>query len=467
MLSLVFVLITILSIYVACKYPAWFWTVFVGGSSFLFVFCQAQAIDVDRIPLGPISARATDPGILAAVIGSFYHARAKETRIFLSSSMGKIAAVILCFVLLKIMYSLLFLGDQIPASLSQSHVAWGLVAVLGDVRDNLLPFFPMFFALASAKSRDLKSLGGPVLGIVCILLLQSVCGVLITGTIWAGPGDAAVHFIPADAAITLTLFSLFLFFLRLDRISRGVTQTIAILGLMVATIANHRSQWVGLAAGLFILGTIATFGRPLTKRNNVLPAVLTGAALLALLVTAAISLFKVRSASTPIFDVIEVRLYAVTNPSRDPDAEWRQKLWQDRIEQVGDDWPWGRPFGLRHETLLRGHWVDVPDHNGYVETYEMGGALLSLLMLFFWGDGVRVSTRRLMRNDRPEYLWPAALCVSSVATCLAYSVAYTFPYVGLALIVILTLGNTQADGQTVRSSSRQYGDGSLISNSTA
>jgi hypothetical protein len=221
-------------------------------------------------------------------------------------------------------------------------------------------------------------------------------------------------------------------------ISRSWLSAIGVVALVVATIANHRSQWLGLICGLAVFLLIVVFAPPIVRnpkplRVGIVVALLT----IAVLVPAGMYATENRS-GTLLPEFLVKRLYAFTDPSRDPDADFREKVWRSQIDQVGGDWPWGLPFGARTETLMKGRWFSVPAHSAYVSIYESGGVILCVLTLLFWYRVVQIALLRLLRHRFQEPIWPALLALTTTACSLAFGSAYFFPLLGPALAVILT-----------------------------
>ena len=450
MATAILLLAAALAVYTACHRPPWFWTVFVGGPVLLEILGKVEHFDTFAIPAGGILFRATDAGLLGVVVGALYHGRRRNLNDLLASVKGKILGLMLVFVGVKVIYSVLLCGPQIMANRSVSHAAGGLVAALGDVRDGLLPLFAPYYAFVVRRSCNLRLLGWPIVIATLIILVKSAIFILLNGKIWTGTEDTEGRFIHAFDAISLTLFSYMLFFLHVPRLSRGWTRALAVFALLTAFVANHRSQWVGAVGGLAVLGVIVLAGRPMLRRPSLSRAYVAGGLFVVSLLVSATSFFGGMVTKSPLLDTLTVRLYAITDPARDADSEWRAEIWKDRIEQVGSNWPWGRPFGDRHESLFHGHWINLPDHSAYVGVYELGGAILSVLVACFWLSIILESCRMLIKERDPQLLWPPAVALAITVSSLAFGSAYAFPYLGPALALGMVLA-----AQEQRSESRE------------
>jgi hypothetical protein len=264
-----------------------------------------------------------------------------------------------------------------------------------------------------------------------LILLRGAIFIGITGQIWSS--NAEFRYFAAEDAVGLTVLCFILLFLKVPKLPFLWTRALACFGLITATVANHRSQWVALAAGggVLILGIL--MGRPFfgERKGNrlIFSSVL-------LLFVAALQSYI---ASNPLLSAITVRLYAITDPKRDADASWRQAIWHDRIQQVGNNWPWGRLLGDRRMTLFAGKWWAVPDHSAYVSMYEIGGVILCCLIGLFWIMALLEAVRFLRVARTPEEIWPPMVAMTIVACSLAFGSGYDFPVLAPTMSVLLLL----------------------------
>jgi hypothetical protein len=443
-LTLLFLLMCVACVSAAVRTPQWFWTVNVG--SIVLVQWGAAALhqNAEAINVGPFLGRVTDPALLGILVGVLYHAHRDDQEErglqFVSRSpVGGITLCIFLFMAIKLLLSILFRSEDIMSTYGVSHSAGGIIAAAGDLRDSLAPFLPLLYVYAVRKSRDIRLLGWPTVVLVGILLLRAALGILIpdSGSV-SDVADAQKRFIPSEDAINLTIFGFLLLFLRVQGLSRFWPPTLGGVALVVATLANHRSQWLALAAGLATLLLIVAFGPPIGRNPKPLRVGIAIALLtVATLVPASMYVAENRR-GTLLPKFLGTRLLAFTDPSRDPDANFRERIWRSQIDQVGSDWLWGRPFGARAETLIGGRWYRSPSHSAYVSIYGTGGVILCVLTLLFWYRVVQIAWLRLLRHRRDKPMWPALVALTTSAYSLAYGSAYYFPLLGPALAVILT-----------------------------
>lgn len=444
MFALVFLLITPFTIYIACKKPEWFWTAWVCGPLILETMSlQNSAVATyswDTVQIGPILFRDSDQAVLAMMIAIGIYIKRHGIGTLFKKPGGTTMFVFLVFVVLKTAYSVLLAGDLILQNRVTSHMAGGLVAALGDARDGLSAFFPPFYAYFIKKSRDLKALGWPIVVCICLLLVNWVCGVLTFGHIWTGNINPLRRPINAGNAIDLTVFSMILLFLPVSRIPLWATRSLATFALVVAILANHRSQWMACVAGAAVLIPILLLGKPLSRKPLLSHASFAGVLCVLVCGTCLLNFFpKLMGEHKSLYDDLEIRLYAFTEPSKDPDSKWRNDIWHDRVVQVGNNWPWGRPLGARAETLIKGKWLEVPDHSAYVSAFEMGGIFLCLLLAVFFGQLTLLGFRQITTETEPRRLWPAAIGLTTISATLAFGGAYYFQALGPAMIVVLLL----------------------------
>jgi hypothetical protein len=438
MIILFFLAIAVLSAYLACTRPPWFWAIYICCLSLFCLLGTFVEVDYSRIPLGPILLRATDAATFGLAVGILYHGGRCGFRFLKGKPAAMVVGAIFFFLAAKIIFSVTLGSSQIASNRSVSHVAGGLVAAAGDLRDNLLALITPLYAYATARYCKLRMLGWPIVVSTCLILFRGMVHVAVMGQIWTD--SAQDRFISSHEAVTLTILSFLLLFLKAPGLSRIYTRALAFVAFTVALVANHRSQWVAALGGASVLILITLLAKPLFSNAKLARLALTSAALLLFAVGAFVAvggdgLFQ----RFRIFDVLTVRLYAITDPTRDADANWRKTIWKDRIDQVGDDWPWGRELGDRHESLFHGEWITVPDHSAYVSVYELGGLILSALVACFWGTTIWVSCVKLFRNNNPEALWPPATALAVIAASLAFGMGYDFPIVGPAFAVLLIM----------------------------
>jgi hypothetical protein len=392
-----------------------------------------------------VLGRATDPALLGMLIGSIYYARRDDhagrgLQFLTRSPVGGITFCIFLFMAIKLLLSILFRNEDIMETYGVSHSAGGIVAAVGDLRDNLAPFLPLLYVYAARKSRELRLLGWPIVVLVGILLLKAALGILIpgSGSVATGVADPQERFIPSGDAIDLTTFGFLLFFLPVERLSRTSLSAMGVVALVVATVANHRSQWLALVAGLAVFLLILAFGPPIVRNLKPLRIGI-AVALMTVAVLVPVGIYAAENRSGTLLPrFLVTRLLAFTDPSRDSDADFRERIWSSQIGQVGSDWPWGRPFGARAVTIWKGHWFSLPSHSAYISIYAAGGVILCVLTLLFWCRVVQIALRRLSRHQRDEPLWPAVMALVTTACSLAYGTAYYFPLLGPALAAILS-----------------------------
>jgi hypothetical protein len=460
MVMLTFFAMSVACVYVAVRRPNWFWTMIVASGVGIQLVSAALHERSTQIDIGSISARSTDPAVLGILIGTIYHVR-RDRRLqgvqFLTRNpAGVIVLAFLTFMFVKVLVSILFRSDDIMSSRIASHAAGGLVAALGDLRDDLLPFLPIFYVYAARRSRNLRLLGKPVAVLVCILLIKAMIGTVLADP---GFGDTEKRYMTSEESITLTIFSFMLLFLPVPRLSRQLSVMLSLGGLAVATFANHRSQWLALAAGFAILGLVVGFGPPMVRNPKRVRLSLTAVAIVtAILVPVGMQAVESEGSDSILPPFLVKRLYAFTNPARDPDSNWRQRLWQSRIESVGSDWPWGRPLGARPDTLLDGKWTSVPDHSAYVSMYEIGGVLLCTLAGLYWLRLMQIAALRLLRHPPGATVWPAAIVLTTTAASLAYGTAYLFPLLGPALAAVMIFSTDEETVPRYLESSMFAGD---------
>jgi len=278
----------------------------------------------------------------------------------------------------------------------------------------------------------------PLVIAVSVILLLAAIQVGVAGQIWSN--NAQFRFLAADETATLTVLSFVLLLLRPSRPSRIPSRFLALVALGVAVLANHRCVWLGMLLSGAVLLVLVAFGKLQLSRDRSVRALYMAAITLvvALGVTVVCSgAFGIQSLSDS--NRIGQRLLAITDPGQDPTASWRQELWRQRIEQVGDDWLWGRQLGDRRLSLVGANWVAFPDHNAYVTAFELGGVLLLGLVVAYWGALAAKAVKVVRMSNLPAFSWQPALALAVIAMSLGYSVAYDFPSIGAALATILVL----------------------------
>jgi hypothetical protein len=315
----------------------------------------------------------------------------------------------------------------------------GLVAAVGEVRDSFLPFVASLYAMLSAKNLKLPRLVAPLAFTIGVILLKALLQITESGRIWSN--DAEFRFINSTEAITLVLLAFLLPFLRSSGTGWGALRLLAFGTFVMAMVANHRSVWLcTLLAVLAFLPLVAS-GRLRLSRNTSNRVVYFLAIMLAIGTGSAV-LFSASSEVQGVPGSVGLghRLLAITDPEGDATASWRQELWQARINQVGDDWFWGRQLGDRRLTLVNLTWVGDPDHNGYVTAFELGGVLLLGLVLTYWGALAARAMRRLRAERLSSDVWQPALALVVIVIALGFAISYDFTSFGPALATLLPCG---------------------------
>jgi hypothetical protein len=275
------------------------------------------------------------------------------------------------------------------------------------------------------------------------ILLVAAIRIAEAGQIWSNSGE--VRFLGADEALTLALLGFVLPFLGSSGPGRTALRALAFVAVAVAVLANSRSVWLGVSLGAVPLLLLIVFGKVQLSRDRTVRTLYTLAIALALVMGLAIVFFgNLALQSFSDSTGIGQRLLAITDPARDPDAAWRQELWKARVEQVGDDWLWGRQLGDRRLTLVGTTWVAFPNHNAYVTSFELGGLFLLGLVTAYWGALAAKAVKLLRMNSSPSFSWQPALALVIIAMSLGYSVAYDFPSIGAAVATILLLNASGA-----------------------
>jgi hypothetical protein len=375
--------------------------------------------------------------------GTIYHLfQGGSQQVKAKPLLGMLLAILMFFIA-KMLWTVLFGQDQLAANQVASHSLFGLVAGFGEVRDNFLAFLLPVYVYVNKKSYDFRLMGWPIVIAVSFILVRAILLIAKTGQVWSDNAD--FRFLNAHEAMMLTFLSFLLFFIRVPGLSRNWSRALACLTLGIGIVANHRSQWVGTGLGILVLLLVSAFGRPMfgsPGRNRV---VVSGFLLLVLCLGTMLPWIVQVTRDVPLVSTIAVRLYAVTEPSKDADAKWRQRLWADRISQVGNDWPWGRLLGDRRGTMIQGEMLFVPDHSAYVATYELGGVILCVLLGLFWLRSVMVALGELATNTRTADLWPPAVALAICAAALGFGSAYDFPILAPSFVVmLLAAGRTAA-----------------------
>jgi hypothetical protein len=339
------------------------------------------------------------------------------------------------FLLVKVVMAIL-LTDSAATNVLANSFGGGSVAALGEIRDSFLAFFAPIYAILTVRKQSVRYMGIPALFTVGIILSRAVTQIASSGTVWDATAES--RFINANEAVTLTILSSLLFFLSVKTTRfRGLFRAFACLGVIVALVANHRSQWVAAAVGLAVLSVLILSGKvTIGRRGLVVPICI--AALVVLLIVAGVSTLSTGDsqllAGSP---GVQKRLLAVTDPSQDVTASWRQDLWKDRIAQVGDNWLWGRQLGDRRLSYVAGSFIGVPNHNAYVTAFELGGLIMLSLVILFWGN-LTLRAIRLLRT-KSVVSSQSAMALVITAMSLGFAVAYDFPLLGPSIATILLL----------------------------
>jgi len=438
MILIGFLLLAVIAACIACFRPAWFWAVYVIAPVLLEIPAIFLSYNINAIPLGPLLVRVTDVGTFGLLIGVIFHGLRHGFQALKRDPDGYCVAAILFFLLLKVLVTVAFGRDVILANPISSQALGGLVAATGDIRDSLMALVLPVYVYMTKESYDLKKLGWPCICASCVILLKAAISIAVTRTIWSA--NAEDRFINAHEAVHLTIFSFILFFLSVPRLSPSLRRSFALGIFAVSLIANHRAQWVAALASISVFVLIICLGRPFVGNPKLNRLLVTGFCLFLGMLLVGSSFVESFAQQFPLFGDIAVRLYAITDPSRDADASWRQALWQDRIRQVGDNWPWGRLLGDRHPVFFHGGWLLVPDHSAYVSIYELGGVILCVLVGIFWLRIIQVSVRRVLLAKDTEQMWVPLVALSITAASLAFGVAYDFPWIGPSLALVFTLG---------------------------
>ncbi len=421
--------------FAAIRSPRWFWATFASAPTALTIIGPLILLDPDHILLGPLQLRVWDPSAFGLLIGILYHFRGQGLRPLLREPGGMILRLVCGFLLLKVLMAVLF-RDSTAANVVANSLAGGSIAALGEIRDSFLAVFAPIYAILTVRKQTARYMGMPALFTVGIILLRAVTQIATTGTVW--DSSAEFRFINANEAVTLTILSLLLFFLSVNTSrSRAVFRSFACVGVVVALVANHRSEWVAAAAGFAVLSVLILSGK-LTIGRRGLAAPICIALLASLLIVAGVTAFstvdnQLLAGSTGM----QKRMLAVIDPSQDANASWRQDLWRDRIAQVGDNWLWGRQLGDRQLSYAGNYWTTVPNHNAYVTAFELGGLTMLTLMVLFFGTLARAAMQLLRMKNSTS--WQPALALGIIAMCLGFGVAYDFPTIGPAIATLLVL----------------------------
>ena len=431
-------LFSLLAAYVACFRSEWVWTMLLGSTLVL----QLLALNTGgNIFLGGLQLRAGDPALFGIVAGTFYFLSKSDLGVFRRKPLVIALLLILTYMLLKVGWTLLFGQEQLASNQIVSHSLGGLVAAVGELRDDLMAFLIPVYVYVAPRSRNLNAIAFPLVVAIVLILMRAVGFIAITGQIWSS--SAEFRYINAEHAMQLTILSLILFFIKVPRMPTLWSRGLAWFALLVATVANHRSQWVSLAAGGAVLAACILVGRPFLGHRKSNRLIFSSIILFVVGIAAAASALESYVAENPVLSVISVRLYAITQPKKDADASWRQAIWHDRIQQVGENWPWGRLLGDRRLTLFHGAWLAVPDHSAYVTMYEIGGLILCCLVGLFWLM-VIITSLRFMRVARStEEIWPPVIALTITACSLAFGSSYDFPILGPVFSIMLLLNAQQ------------------------
>lgn len=438
MILFALLVVGIVAAYTACARPNWFWATFACAPFLIRIVAAAGNVNPNLIAVGPVSLRDADPCTLALVIGILYHGRKQGLRALRRQPGGMILVLICSFLAIKVVLAMMFGSASIASNEIANHSLGGAVAAVGEVRDSFMGLIAPIYAVLTARRLKVSSMTSPLVVAAGAILLVAGIRITASGQMWSTNGE--FRFLGADEAMMLALLSFVMPFLGPSGRALTARRVFAFVALAVAFLANSRSVWLGALLGGAILLLLMVLGKVRLSRNRSVRALYTFAITLAL-VTGLASVFS-GSLGLQSFSEstgIGQRLLAITNPDSDPDASWRQELWRARVEQVGDDWLWGRQLGDRQLSLVGRTWVTFPNHNAYVTAFELGGVFLFGLVIFYWGALAVRAVQLLRMNSPPSVSWQPALALAIVAMSLGYSVAYDFPAMGAALATILLI----------------------------
>lgn len=439
-----------ISIYLAFKRPWWF-------ISFALIFpvlydigmvAQGLTDEYALVYLGPIGIRATDPVAAGLVLGlaSALPSRKRLGRLKTTDSWPFL--LICSYILLKVISSTL---QGVPTGIG-NQLGGGVVAALGEARDAFLPLlFPLYFAMFI----DRDSIRGGFLFMAATagsaILLRTLAFVLATGAVWGI--DPEYRYIRASDAISLTIVGFFLLMVPCRNEGKKFPRWLGAFLVILATLANHRSQWLGLllGSGAYLMLYALGVGRDISVRTKIY------------YISFAMILLPFFILLTPLETVeqflkdnseVAVRLRALTDYEQDDDSSWRYQLWTARVNYVGRDWLSGRQLGDRRPVILHNTVVTVPNHSTYVTLYELGGALMCSLYFVAISILVKRTWKRLLaRNSSPFDRAFLNFSVVSIICLHGWMIAYDM-YSMLGIMIGVLLVHLASSGVPVRVATR-------------
>jgi hypothetical protein len=390
-----------------------------------------------NIPMGSLTLRPTDPGALGLLIGILYFAQSGGLRELKRQPGGAVLLVISGFLIMKVLATVMFGGNSIESNALANTLGGGLVAALGEVRDDLIAVIAPVYVIVSTRHLKLSRMVAPFLAAIGIIFFKALLTIADTGQIWSS--TAEFRFINAQEAITLTLLSFIIFFVTAAARRQRFFRFTAYIAFIVALVANHRSQWLASILGVSVLLFLLMAGKLtlLTHRKSRALWIMTVP--IAIMIGLAIVDSGNQSMQGSDTTVIGTRALAFTDPASDADSAWRMALWLGRIEEANEHWIGGRFLGARPLTLVNGDLLTAPDHNAYLTAYELGGVLLLGLVIALWGALVIEAIKRIRAVGPRSATWAPAVALAVVTASLAFGVAYDFPLIGPALATVLLL----------------------------
>jgi hypothetical protein len=390
-----------------------------------------------NISMGSVTLRTTDPGALGLLIGILYHARSGGLRQLRRQPGGAVLRVIVVFLVIKVLATFMFSGNSIESNAVANPLGGGLVAALGEVRDDLLAVLLPVYVIVSSRHLKLSRMVVPFLAAIGIILVKALLTIVDTGQIWSSTAEN--RFIGASEAITLTFLGFIIFFVPAAARRQRFFRFTACIAFIVALVANHRSQWLACILGVSVLLFLFMAGKLTLLKHRQSRGLWTMAVPIAIMIGLAIMYSGNQSTLGSGTTGIGTRALAFTDPASDPDAAWRMALWLGRIEDANAHWAVGRFLGARPLTLLKGNWTAVPSHNAYLSAYDIGGVLLLGLVIALWGALVIEAIKGIRAAGPPSITWAPAVALGVVSASLAFGVAYDFPLIGPALATTLLL----------------------------
>lgn len=432
----------LLAPYLALKRPYWFLAFFLSYPSTVRLYAkliEGHQFDT-TLSVGSLTLRGADPCTAAmalAVLVCFVDMRRMQR--LLDAKMG-LVLLMAVFLTGKVLFAVY--NGHVSHTIS-NPLGGGLIAALGEVRDELLPIFiPIYIAAYTEKSSIKDGL---------FTIVKIVCPIEIAmGIIWIAFKGLSFDLDPdlrylGDGALIITLFAAYLMLTPAGRLSATHRTILGLVMIAFATFSNNRSQWLALLTGSFTFcGFYALgvgFARDAVKRMAV---VLLGLCL----VTGSIG-FLASGAAQSLKSVSKIRerAWAFTDFQRDTTASWRYSIWLQRIKLVGDDWPWGRQLGDRREVYVDYHWVGAPNHNAFVTLYELGGVILCLLYaMFAFSYVTRLWKEIVLKSNNSSYDLSFLIFVTiSFVAVHTYMVAYGMPLIGMMIYGLFVVHNTNAE----------------------